>query len=83
MTNREAFNQHIREELNRQAEAWEQADNKTLLKWTTGVHRDAHIEVKVGRELCYFKMDKTHSTSVGSMQDVLEWLEQEVEQDDE
>lgn len=79
-THRDTFNAHIRAEFERQMRAWEEMDNRTLIEWTMGEHKEAGIHIHMGRELCFFKLDNTDSLSVGTIDEVEKWLGEEVEE---
>lgn len=67
MTNREVFNQHIKDCVERQLRYFEGLSDEQLVDNEGGIMLDVH------KELCFFKIDTTR-TSVGEKSDVLKWL---------
>lgn len=67
MTNREAFNQYIRECVERQLRYFEGLSDEQLADNEGGIKVDVH------KELCFFKIDNTR-ISVGKKADVVKWL---------
>ena len=75
MTNREAFNRYIREKAEEQIAYMERMSDEELVDYTIKVP-GYHVEVKIGDELCYFKLLNTPAP-IGSKKVVTEWLGQE------
>lgn len=78
MTNREAFNAYIREEIEKQLHYTESMGDDELVNYTCKFPT-YRINVVIGSELSVFKLNKTHSISVGSPEQMKEWLKQEAE----
>lgn len=72
MTNREAFNQLIRNEMLEKVEAVEKMDTGLLV----AAPREFHISVHVHDLLCVYKINST-GKSIGKAQDVVDWLNSE------
>lgn len=77
MTNREKFNQYIREELNRKIAYFESLSDEKLVEY---VVNDAKISVSVGEELKYFKATMA-GLPIGTTNDVKSWLREENEKE--
>lgn len=75
MTNREAFNQFIRMEVEKQIDFMERIDDDELVNITID-HPGYHIETNIGNKLSYFKA-MTAGMPVGSKETVIEWLGEE------
>ncbi len=75
MTNRDEFNQYIRNLLNEQIEYFENLSDEELVDLTTE-NPNAGISLAVGRKLCYFKATKA-GLPVGTKDDVKSWLGKE------
>lgn len=67
MTNRELFNQYIRNCLERQIHYFEGLSDEQLAENEGGIKLDVH------KELCFFKIDHTR-TDIGEKADVVKWL---------
>ena len=74
ITNREAFFAYMRSELEKDVKIWEAMSEDEFMDWAS--REKAHIEFLVGRELCGFKLDRTHSISVGTKEDMRKWLKE-------
>lgn len=75
MTNREAFNLFVREEVERQLRYMEGMNNQGLVDYTIAVP-GYHIEKNIGDALRYFKA--THAPMpVGPKDKVIAWLDEE------
>lgn len=70
MTNREAFNKYLREQVEKRIAYYEGLSDAEL---TEG---EFLVNVNVHRELCYFKVTST-GKSIGSSDDVTKWLASE------
>lgn len=75
MTNREAFNRYVREEVEKQLQYMERMTNVGLVNFTIAVP-DYHIEKNIHDALCYFKA--THAPMpVGPKAKMIAWLDEE------
>lgn len=75
MTNREAFNQYIRMNVEKQIRYMEAMSDKELVQYTID-HRDYRIAANIGNKLSYFKAI-TAGMPVGSKDEVIDWLDEE------
>lgn len=73
MTNREKFNQYIREELDRKTIYFENLSNEELIDYAVNC---AEISVSIGKELNYFKATEA-GLPIGTTHDVQSWLGEE------
>lgn len=78
MTNREAFNQFIRMEAEKQIRYMENMSDDALVQYTID-HRDYHIGVNIGDKLCYFKA-MTGDMPVGPKVRVVHWLGEDAQE---
>ena len=72
MTNRDAFNNLLREELEEKLKAVQTMDTGLLV----AAPKEFKISLMVHNMLCVFKINST-GKSIGSMQDVVDWLNSE------
>lgn len=75
MTNREAFNQFIRMNAEKQIRHMEAMADGEMVRYTIA-YRDYGVHVNIGDKLCYFKA-MTAGMPVGNAAAVTEWLAQE------
>lgn len=75
MTNREAYNQFIREKVEEQLAYMENMSNEELVDYTVK-YPGYHIEVKLGDMLCLFKCN-SGKIPVGGPGTVTTWLNSE------
>ena len=75
MTNREAFNQYIRMNVENQIRYMEAMSDEKLVQYTID-HRDYRIAANIGNKLSYFKA-MTAGMPVGSKDEVVTWLDDE------
>ena len=75
MTNRDAFNKYIRDELENKIRCVESMSNEELVDhvWKYTGYR---IESRVGDELCYYQVTETKQSCFGREQ-MKEWLSSE------
>ena len=78
MTNREAFNQLLREEAEEKLMAVEQMDTGLLV----AAPQEFRISLMVHNMLCVYKMNST-GKSIGKAQDVVDWLNSERTEEEE
>lgn len=78
MTNREAFNRLIREDVLEKVALVEQMDTGLLV----AAPNDFRISVLVHDMLCVYKINST-GKSIGTMQDVVDWLNSERTEEEE
>lgn len=78
MTNREAFNRLIREDVMEKVALVEQMDTGLLV----AAPNDFRISVRVHDMLCVYKINST-GKSIGTMQDVVDWLNSERTEEEE
>lgn len=77
MTNRNEFNQYIRNLLDEKIEYLENLSDEELVDFSVQ-NSDAGIFLSVGSELCYFKVTKA-GIPVGTKDDLKSWLGEEAE----
>ena len=75
LTNREAFNQFIRMDVERQIRFMENIEDEELVKFTID-HPGYHIETNIGDKLSYFKA-MTAGMPVGPKDRVIAWFKEE------
>ena len=75
MTNREAFNQFIRMDVERQIRFMENIEDEELVKLTID-HPGYHIETNIGKKISYFKA-MMNGMPVGSKDSVTAWFKEE------
>lgn len=76
MTNREAFNQMIRQEIEEKIAFYEKMDTGLLVAGEYWIKENLHDD------LCVYKINST-GKSVGSMQNVVDWLNSERTEEEE
>ena len=81
MTNREAYNQFIREKVEEQLAYMENMSNEELVDYTVK-YPGYHIEVKLGDMLCLFKCN-SGKIPVGGPGTVTTWLNSERTEEEE
>ena len=75
MTNREAFNQWFREEIEEQIKYMEKMTDEELVKYTISTP-GYHVEKNIGNAISYFKA--THAPMpVGPADKVIKWFGEE------
>lgn len=81
MTNREAYNQFIREKVEEQLAYMENMSNEELVDYTVK-YPGYHIEVNLRDMLCLFKCN-SGKMPVGSSETVASWLDSERTEEEE
>lgn len=74
-TNKEAFFDYVRSELEAKIKVWENMSEEEFMEWLSV--EDSQICFYMGRELSWYKMGKTNAISVGTAAEVNAWLKKE------
>ena len=72
-TNRDKFNQYVRDRLDEQCRAWERMSNREFADYIHDV-KDSHVEVELGMELMMFRYKELNSMPGCDRDTLVKWL---------